>query len=766
VKQQQTHPSALGRAVLARGVACLIGLVLVAHAPIASGVQSTGQAEMLLRQAIHAEVSDGDLEAAIELYREVVARFPEVRTVAAKALLQMGKCYEKLGDAQAREAYERLVRDYADQGETAAKAGSRLAALDARDARGVAPRGVNGDAEVETSRERLLPEISTAGGTYAEFLQLSPDGRRAIFLGISFGNPLPGGQNIGVYDYESRATTWLTDHDWERLAAPMGVSGVWSADGRQVAYSTYTYNRGEPGVEVAEIWVAPPDEPARVVFQAEESEAYVTDWLRDGSALVVALQRAGQALAIGLVSLEDGSFRQLKTLEWAAPTAPKASPDGRHIVFEDGTRDSRDLFLLATDGSSVVPLDEHPALDQQPLWSPDGKHVVFRSNRQGKEAVWGIAVEDGRPSGRPFLVKDQADGVNLVNWAANGVAYHRSATLSDIYTAAIDLESGEAKTAAKMIPYPNTGSNFRPRWSPDGRFMAFLRGKLSGGTAKRTLVVLPLDGGRPLEFLPPEEAFYLISYIRWKPDGSELSVTSRDRQRCPIVLRLSLPDGRWHVEPLPPDLWGYSMDWAPSWKSFFYYRPPPESGGQGPCHSDSGAAGLFESHADTGEPKLLWSPPVHPIRAMTTSPDGQRIAFTILARIWIFDRSSGEARQIPDVAAVPYLSWSPDGRYLLYAGTDEPGVDSAEHSIWEGGGSRLRLLDVGTGVSKELHVGEELLAAAGRAASGDATLATPAWSHDGQRIAFGIQATSFQTRFLEDPLAGTAAESGSGRRQR
>jgi len=45
----------------------------------------------------------------------------------AKASLDIGECSEQFGNAETQEAYERLLRDYADQSDQVAAAGARLA---------------------------------------------------------------------------------------------------------------------------------------------------------------------------------------------------------------------------------------------------------------------------------------------------------------------------------------------------------------------------------------------------------------------------------------------------------------------------------------------------------------------------------------------------------------------------------------------------------------------------------------------------------------
>ena len=75
---------------------------------------------------MNTELVDGNLRAAIQQDQKV-ARSGN-RALAAQALLRMAECYEKLGDAQARAVYQRLVREFADQSDVATSARTRLGA--------------------------------------------------------------------------------------------------------------------------------------------------------------------------------------------------------------------------------------------------------------------------------------------------------------------------------------------------------------------------------------------------------------------------------------------------------------------------------------------------------------------------------------------------------------------------------------------------------------------------------------------------------------
>ena len=89
--------------------------------------QSAAQVEKLFASARHQETTQGDLRAAIETYRKVVAQAGSNRSLAAQALLRIGECHTKLGDAQARRTYEQVVRDYGDLPEAATARGRLVA---------------------------------------------------------------------------------------------------------------------------------------------------------------------------------------------------------------------------------------------------------------------------------------------------------------------------------------------------------------------------------------------------------------------------------------------------------------------------------------------------------------------------------------------------------------------------------------------------------------------------------------------------------------
>ena len=80
-----------------------------------TGATPTNDLTATLKQGLYEEEANRNLEAAIDAYQQVVARFDKDRRAAATAVYRLGECYRKLGrtnDAVAQ--FERVVREFTD----------------------------------------------------------------------------------------------------------------------------------------------------------------------------------------------------------------------------------------------------------------------------------------------------------------------------------------------------------------------------------------------------------------------------------------------------------------------------------------------------------------------------------------------------------------------------------------------------------------------------------------------------------------------------
>src|SRR6266496_5236584 len=155
---REPRPATVGKTV--KSLSLLLGaLALCAALAIA---QSPAPAQ-LFQEAINLMETKGDYPAALRLF-EQIAKGSD-RNLAARSLLYAGLCYEKLGKREARNAYERLIRDFADQADLISAARARLAAL--------TPAG-GSPASRGMAAHRLLAE-------FPAFAALSHDGQRLSF---------------------------------------------------------------------------------------------------------------------------------------------------------------------------------------------------------------------------------------------------------------------------------------------------------------------------------------------------------------------------------------------------------------------------------------------------------------------------------------------------------------------------------------------------------------------------------------------------------
>ncbi len=123
--------------------------------------------------------------------------------------------------------------------------------------------------------------------------------------------------------------------------------------------------------------------------------------------ILVERSRADGTGEIGLVAVQDGSFRVLTPIDWRGSTA-FFSPDGRAFAFDvpaSDTESQRDIFVMALDGGERIPAVVSAANDVLMGWSPDGSHLLFASNRSGTTDLWAAPVSSRWAAWHPGAVE-------------------------------------------------------------------------------------------------------------------------------------------------------------------------------------------------------------------------------------------------------------------------------------------------------------------------------------------------------------------------
>jgi len=631
-------------------------LIVVAALALSSSIRAQSGHE-LFQQALSKERAEGKLQEAIALYQRVIDVASADHALAARALLQLGRCYEQLGSAEARSAYERLIARYPDQTDLVAQAKSRLTAL-AR-----TPTSTPGTMTVQK-----LPDVEKDG----DLLAVSPDESKAIFSDYSKG------ENLALYDFSKNQTRVLTDLDWS-----MGWASfpVWSPESRRVAYVHATSKN-----EAWELRATTLDGRSSLVYRTEgDQPVQPVGWTPDGRTLVVVASRPDRTWAIGTLPATGGPFTPLRSLGWsyelsAAP--PRVSPDGRFIAYVEGEAGQRDVHVVSLDGRAAHRITDHLGDDFAPVWSPDSRHLAFTSTRLGGVSLWTIEVKDGKPVGQPVKVKDGLQSARLVGWTARGIFYHQPTIAWDLYTVPMDPIEGRPTGSPRPIPYSRSGRNVSPTWSPDGKSLAFVSGTAAEPN-RRYVVVMPADGGQAREFLIPTTSYehpkapYDLS---WFGDGRALGFSGTDTRGAPALFRLRLDTGEWDVIPLTAEQRTLRTEWNRDGSAFYFARVFANPG-------------IFERAVnDEAERAVYRLPaPVYAIRPLELSPDRKWLAFQqwpdakfrfTTAPILIVDVVTGETRTVfegvsddTDLSPPTLLGWTPSGDLLVLMRRSEAGLE-------------------------------------------------------------------------------------------
>jgi Tol biopolymer transport system component len=635
-----------------RNIACVfVGLVLAGALMLANPpAQRSRSAEVLLGQALHQEEVEGNLEAAIATYKKVLAEYPNNRPLAAKALVQMGECYEKLGKDEARRAYELVLREYADQNEAAEQARTRLAAL--RKAAGAGKP----------------PTLTT----------------RQVWAGPSkdlLGAPSPDGRYLTIQDWESQdlAIRDLTTGQKRRLtnkdprSLEFAMLSVPSPDGKEVAYCWYNkdnlYDLRVVGLKGSE--------PRVLYANADVSYLVPSDWSPDGKNVLAILNWKDRSSQLVLVSVTDGSVRVLRTFNRESPWRARSSPDGHYIAYDFPQRagsNARDIFLLAMDGGREMPLVQHPANDVFFGWTPDGKRILFGSDRSGTMGAWCVQIADGKPQGKPEMLKsDFGLDVRPLGFTRDGSLYYSVRTgMRDVYIAEIDLETGRLLTAPRPATQRFVGSNSRPDWSSDGRRLLYLSHRGPGVWGARAMCVRDSESGEIREL--PSKLDRIVD-ARWFPDARSVLVAAEHPSGKFGPFRIDVQTGDFTPVDLKPLGWGVAF--SPDGKTLFYHSAK--------------TASIVARDLTTGREKVLYTiaKSLHYCAGVTISRDGQMLVFAVRdgksreGVIKVLPVAGGETRDLVRSAQMPFpasVSWTPDGRGVLFV--KQPRPDDLKTELW------------------------------------------------------------------------------------
>ncbi|HET8676768.1 MAG TPA: protein kinase [Blastocatellia bacterium] len=405
---------------------------------------------------------------------------------------------------------------------------------------------------------KLTPLTSDSG--YEGEPTFSPDGETIAYVSDRSGN-----LEIYLKQISGGADINLTNNPTD------DVQPAFSTDGKQIAFvSTRSSSSGilyygyDLPLMGGDIWVMPAlGGGARRIAESGNFPS----WSPDASALIYT-SGPQRSQKLYRVASSGGEAKEIP-LNFKAEEPPRRfllypsySSDGRWILFEADVTTYNVVYIVSAEGGEPKQI----AKGKRPVWGADSQMVIYSSAESGKNyALWQVPFststgevsgsfepltvgrgrdtqaaasrdgrliaftaltlsfnlelqpfdpETGRQIGAPTPITEGNDLIYFGNFSPDGLSVvfesHRGAS-SHIWRTDLGSPPTQLTSDPKF-------DDFYPRWSPDGRTIAFCRKPAKEPRANNSLWLMTSDGANPRLLVEKVGTFSFT----WMPDGGAL----------------------------------------------------------------------------------------------------------------------------------------------------------------------------------------------------------------------------------------------------
>jgi len=458
-----------------------------------SEVLDQNTAEMLYEEAMLKKDGDGNLPAAIKLFQQILTEFPQNRKIAGRAQLQIGLCYEKLGESEALKAYRAVIEKFEDQKDMVRLARERLLMLEG-----------SKSSSFSSEEGLILQALNIPWGT------ISPDGKQIVYAKGS-------NEGFGLVLYELATGIKKPLIEFERCKDCWIHDPTWSLDSNQIAFIWHDSN---------EVWnlcsINSDGTDMRILYSnPEKLIEEISGWMPSGKEIVVLSETREKKHAFSVVKVSDGSLSDiLSSDEFITNTS--LSQNGQYASYNFRTEIGYDIKIisLATEKISVVVNDT--AYDEVLGWTPDNDYLFFSSDRTGEYGVWAQKIEEGKPNGESVLIHPSNGNIQSLGFTEKGSFLFGESTPvgREVYTAELDLETAPTIKNEERVEGKYRGQTSTPLWSPDGAKIAYFFKSNKESNDYNILRIRNLDTDQEREFLLDFKTGLSMQLPRWSPDGT------------------------------------------------------------------------------------------------------------------------------------------------------------------------------------------------------------------------------------------------------
>jgi Tol biopolymer transport system component len=375
-------------------------------------------------------------------------------------------------------------------------------------------------------------QVSADRYTTEHFSAPSPDGNSVAFTGHGFG--LAQWWRKG-HSHIDESEIWLMRFggtpSYERISdgGAKEVWPMWSKDGRSLYYIS-----DRSGAQ--NIWAQELGHKARMITHFTDGRTLWPNISYDGRTIVFNRDfqiwqldtENGRASAVNITRRGASSGTAVEHLRLTDGVSEMAlAPDGKKIAFIV----HGEVFAASvTDGGDAARVTSTPAEESQVAWSTDSRRLVYVSDRDGPTHLF---LYDFATSTETQLTRDAASD-DTPRYSPDGkmIAFERGGEEIRV----IDVESKPERVVARAhLERPPLSSDRPFVWSPDSKWIAYVP---VGEKLFKNIFVAPAAGGE-------SHAVSFVSNggsntLSWSPDGTYLLFDTGQRTEGGQVARVDL----------------------------------------------------------------------------------------------------------------------------------------------------------------------------------------------------------------------------------
>ena len=349
-------------------------------------------------------------------------------------------------------------------------------------------------------------------------------------------------------------------------------------------------------------------------------------------------------------------------------------PDGSKIIFDM----LGDLYLLPIKGGKAEQLTSGMQFDTQPKFSPDGKSIVFISDKDGADNVWTMDLATKKTK---QISKSKNENFQAAEWTPDGQYLVASKGRRNLK---LHLYHKDGGAGVQLINKPDNLKTVEPAFGKDNRYIWFSQ-RTGGWNYNAQLPQYQLATfDRETGETDSKTARYGSAFSpTLSPDGNWLVYGTRHNDKTGLIAQnLTTGEEKWLAYPVQRDEQESiaplgvlpAMSFTPDSKELVasyggkIYRIPVAGG--------NAIEVPFEVNTEIAiGPQLDFKFPIKDDKMMTVtqirdaavSPDGKRVVFSALDRLYIMDYPNGAPKRLTkeeQTEAQP--AWSPDGKTIAY----------------------------------------------------------------------------------------------------